>query len=33
MVPDEKGQLGKFRYRCEDNVKMDVRGTGLVDVD
>jgi hypothetical protein len=33
MVPDEKRQLGKYRCMCEDNVKMDVTGTGLDGVD
>jgi hypothetical protein len=32
-VPEEKGQLGKSRYICEDNIKMDITGTGLVVVD
>jgi hypothetical protein len=32
MVPDEKSQIVKSWYRCEDNVKMDVTGTGLVGV-
>jgi hypothetical protein len=25
--PEEKGQLGKFRRRCEDNIKMNLKET------
>jgi hypothetical protein len=31
--PEEKRQLGRPRHRCEDNIKMDLKGVEFGSVD